>query len=332
MTLRIFATLILLATGALAQTAETIIDTTYVTEDGVVVRYHGPLNPSELSGMPKALAMADDRVPLGYGWKSIRTWTEGDLRSEPIYTDTTLTTEWVELHHDADCGKKVAGNFAEFMDFVHYGTMSKLGMTLEEPVVLKVAWTADEYGEKWGLPWWVPGDVRDGFLVSQPIAMITGRGIAMESLTHIYVEMLLRRKTGDRLPYWFIYGACAFIAEAEWILKGQIDVIHEDLDISHDAMKRDLELFRGLGLTGKASDVPGGTDAERISSRIAYWHAHELMEGVIVGESLTKFKLLITEMEADASLDFESAVMAVYGKSVGELVTEYQLKFESEGN
>ncbi len=332
MTLRIFATLILLATGVVAQTTETIVDTTYVTEDGVVVRYHGPLNATELSGMAKAEALADERVPLGYGWKSIRTWKPGDLRPEPVYTDTTLTTEWVELHHDKVCGKKVAGNFAEFMDFVHYGVLDKLGSTLDEPVVLKVAWTADEYGERWGLPWWIPGDLRDGGLVVQPIAMITGRGIAMESLTQIYVELVLRRKTGDRLPYWFIYGASAFLAEEEWILKGQIDVIHEDHFIDHETMKRDVELFRSLGLTTKAGDVPGGTLLEMNASRIAFWHAHELMEGIIVGESLKNFKLLLSTMEADPSLDFERAVMTVYGKSVDELVDKYELKNETGGN
>jgi len=333
MTSRIASLLILtlLAAGALAQDAETIVDTTYVTEDGIVVRYHGPLKPTDLSGMKKAEALADERVPLGYGWKSIRTWEPGDLRPEPLYTDSTLTTEWVELHHDVKCGKKVAGSFAEYMDYVHFGAEKKLGWTIDEPVIMKVAWTPEEYGARWGLPWWIPADLRGDTLVVEPISMITGRGIALESLSQVYIELLLRRKLDHRLPYWLLFGASAFLAEEEWILKGQIDVIHHDIDIDQATMVHDLELFRHLGLKGKASEVPGGTNAEREASRIAFWRAHELAEGIIVGESLAKFKTLVTEMEADPALDFERAAKAVYGKSVDELVAEYEPHYDSEG-
>ncbi len=332
MKLRIFTLLMILAAAAMAQDdSEAWVDTTFVTDTGVEIRYQGPLKPTDKSGMEKALAMADERVPLGYGWKSIRTWVEGDLRPEPVYTDTTLTTEWVELHHDIECGKKVAGNFAEYMDFVHFGVKDKLGYTIEEPVVMEAAWTPEEYGERWGLPWWVPCDLRGDTIVVQPIMMVTGRGIAMESLTHIYVELMLRRMTGDRIPYWFLYGAGAFLAEEEWILKGQVDVINFDIAIDQETMIRDLELFRGLDLEGKATDVKGGTLVEMQASRIAFWRAHELVEGIIVGESLKKFKTLIAEMEADPALDFERAVKAVYGKTVDELVAEYEPKYESKG-
>ena len=158
-----------------------------------------------------------------------------------------------------------------------------------------------------------------------------GRGIAMESLSHAYIELLLRRKVDDRLPYWFLYGACAFLAEEGWILKGQVDVIHQDLNIDQATMERDVELFKHLKLHGKASDVPGATEAEREASRIAFWRAHELVGAIIAGESLAKFKQLISEMEADPSLDFERAVKAVYGKSRDQLVAEYEPHFESKG-
>jgi hypothetical protein len=326
MTLRIFALLLVLATSALAQNTESTVDTSFVTDTGVTIRYQGELKPSDMSGMEKAIGMANEGVPLGYGWKSIRTWVPGDLRPEPIYTDTTLSTDWVELHHDIECGKKVAGSFAEYMDYVHYSVEEKLGFTINEPVRLTAAWTPEEYGSRWGLPWWVPCEVQDDGIVSQPIAMITGRGIARESLTHAYVELLLRRMTGDRLPYWVLYGAGAFLAEEEWILKGQVDVITEGLDINQATMIRDLELFRGLKLTGKASDLEGGTFVEMKASRVAFWRAHELVEGIIVGESLRNFTTLILDMEADPELSFESAVEAVYGMSVNDLVAAYEPK------
>lgn len=315
-----------------AQSADTVVDTTFVLEDSTVVRYKGKLKPSELSGMEKAKALADERVPLGYGWKSIRTWKEGDLRPEPERTPTRLRTEFVDLRFDERMGRQVAANFAEFFDYVYFGVKERLGWTTDEPVIVNAAWDVEEYGARWNLPWWMPGDVRHDSLVVQPIPMITGRGIAMESLTHLYVELLLRRKTGDRLPYWFIYGSAAFIAQEEWILKGQVDVIHYDLNIDHETMVRDLELFRGLELEGKASDLPGGTDEERVASRIAFWRAHELAEGIIVGESLRRFKRLIDTMEADPDLAFADALQSVYGLSVDELVARYEPRFASEGN
>ncbi len=332
MRLRIFTLLAFLAAGALSQNTETLVDTSFVTDTGVTIRYQGELKPGDLSGMEKAVAMANEGVPLGYGWKSIRSWGSGDLRPEPVYTDTTLTTEWVELHHDIECNEKVAGNFAEYMDYVHYSLEEKLGFTINEPVRLSAAWTPEEYGSRWGLPWWMPCDVHEDGIVSQPIAMITGRGIARESLTHAYAELLFRRMTGDRLPYWLLYGAGAFLAEEEWILKGQVDVIMDGLNIDQATMIHDLELFRGLKLTGKASDLEGGTFLEMKASRIAFWRAHELVEAIIVGESLRSFTTLILDMEADPELSFESAVEAVYGMGVDELVATYEPKSESEGN
>jgi len=325
---RLFAVLLpALVATALGQTADGMVDTTFVTEDGTVVRYHGKLSPSDLSGIEKAKALADERVPLGYGWKTLRSWAEGDLRPQPLQTDTRLRTEFVDLRLDARTGRQVARNFAEYMDYVHFGVKDNLGWTAEGPVTMHVAWDIDDYGKNWGLPWWIPGDMHEDGLIVQPIPMITGRGIAMESLTHLYIELLLRRKTGDRLPYWFIYGASAFFANEEWILKGQVDVIHSDIDIDQATMIRDLELYRHLGLSAKASDMAGGTDREREASRIAFWRAHELVEGIVVGKGMDLFKRLVEEMEADPGLSFESAVEATYGMSVEDLVKE----FEPEG-
>jgi len=333
MKLRLFAVLALAcAAFAAAQDHDAVVDTTFTTEDGPAVRYPGKLNPPDLSGIEKAKALADERVPLGYGWKTLRTWAEGDLRPEPVRTPVSLRTEFVDLRFDLKTGPQVSSNFAEFMDYVHFAVKDRLGWDLGRPVVLRTAWDVDEYGERWGLPWWVPGEVMGDSIVVQPIPMITGRGIAMESLTRLYLELILREKTGDRLPYWFIYGATAFFAQEEWILKGQVEVIHEDLNIDQAAMVRDLELHRRLGLKGKASDVPGGTDRERVASRIAFWRAHELVEGIVVGESVRKFKQLIEDMEADPGLSFQSAVRQVYGMELDDLVARYEPRLKAEGN
>ena len=315
--------------GATAQTdtAEAIVDTTFYTPDGTPLRYRGPLPAVDQPGSPERAEMlnTDDRVPEGYGTRTLRLWKPGDIRPEPTVTDSVVATEFVELHYRGPyIPPEVALAMAEYADYAYFAIKDRLGWTLDGPFPLYMPFDLKAYGKDYGLPWWVPGDVEDGRVILEPISVITSRGIALECLTHYYVEWQLRHRTGDRLPYWFLYGAGTFFGDEEWVLKGQVDVIHDrPLDISMEHMERDLEMFRDRALMQKELDTPGILEQERLDSRVAYWRAHRLVRDIMLGEGLAPFKRMVASMEADPALSFEDAVAASYGKSLDALLAQY---------
>jgi hypothetical protein len=328
--------LLLLALAALLQGApssqefsapeSTWVDTTIVTEQGDVIRYRGPL--SGITGKPSAEEMAerDDRVPVGYGWNSLRAWAEGDPRPEPTFEQGVVITEFVHLNYSPSLRPGVGKAFAEYWDYIYYAIHERLGWTLDAPVPVRVPLAAKDYGREYGLPWWIPADVQDGVIVSQPISMITSRGIAMESLTHAYVEWQLRRKTEDRMPYWFLYGAGAYLGAEGWILQNQAEILAGEYDIHVDqaTMIRDLEIFRDRELMMKAVESPGVLEDERCRSRLAFWRAFSLVQNIMVKEGLNDFKALVDAMSAAPELSFENAVRQVYDMSVDELVAKHE--------
>jgi len=319
--------LLLVALSAFAQEDEggVWVDSTYVAPDGQVIRYQGYLKPGDLTGMDKAKALQDDRVPLGYGWKTLRSWAEGDLRPRPIIEETRAASEFFDLRFDDSIQPAVAVAFLEYGDYAYFRILETMDWVLKAPVPLVAAKDIDEYGTRWGKPWWIPGALSGDSIVVQPMAMLSGRGIAMESLTHLYVERTLRQKTEHRMPAWFVYGLGAYLAGEGWILKGQVDILagKHEIEIDQETMIRDLEASLALDLPGPASSIEGGTEAERIAARIAYWRAYRLVQNIITGEGLSKVKMVVGVMEAVKALKFEAAVEDIYDKSLEQLVEEY---------
>jgi len=321
------AALSLSAPPAAAQDEGAVVDTTFTTEEGIQLRYRGVLKPEDHADpQARAEARRDDRVPLGYGWKTIATWREGDLRPEPLVADDRIVTEFFDVRFSPYVPRRVAANFVEYGDFVHFAIKERLGWEAGAPIPLNVPFSMEDYGREYGLPWWMPGDVRGDTIVMQPISAITARGICMETMTHLAVEWHLRRMTGDRLPYWLIYGAGAFIGGEGWVLEGQVDVLRRDRDVEVDqaAMLRDLELFRDRELMRREVERPGILEEERCRSRIAFWRAYRLAEEIITKSGLQTFKSLVEALAADPGLSFADAARRVYGMDPDELVAAHE--------
>ncbi|MBN2170071.1 MAG: hypothetical protein JW819_01975 [Candidatus Krumholzibacteriota bacterium] len=321
------AVLALSVPPAAAQDEGAVVDTTFTTEQGVQLRYRGVLKPGDQAeAAARAEARRDDRVPLGYGWKTVMTWQEGDPRPEPLITDDRIVTEFFDIRFSPYVPRKVAASFAEYGDFAHFAIKDRLGWEAPAPIPLQVPFDMKAYGLEYGLPWWMPGDVRGDTIVMQPISAITARGICMESMTHLALEWHLRRLTGDRLPYWLVYGAGAFIGGEGWVLEGQVDVLRRDRNVEVDqaTMVRDLELFRDRELMMREVARPGGFEEERCRSRIAFWRAYRLAEAIITQSGLQTFKTLVETMAADPALSFADAVRRVYGMGPDELVAAHE--------
>lgn len=326
------AALLALALPVLAQESEgtALVDTTFVSEEGVTLRYRGVL-PSEdkPGGEARMEEMAlDDRVPVGYGARSLRLWKEGDPRPRPMVSETRIVSEFVDLSYDGPyVPESVALAFAEFGDYAYFGIKEALGWDLPggEPMPLSSPLDLKGWGAEFGLPWWVPGDVQDGRIVIQPIPIVSSRGFPLEVFTHYYVEWQLRRRTGDRIPYWFLYGAGAYFGAEGWVLKQQAEILRGKtaVDVDQATMLRDLEIFRDTTLMMKELETPGILEEERNRSRLAYWRAFRLVEAVMIREGLKAFKGTVAAMEADPALAFEDAVAAHYGKTLAELVGEH---------
>jgi len=317
-----------LAGGVRAQDQEPAqVDTTFVTEQGQVLRYKGTLPFSDKPGGEERFEdRRDDRVPLGYGWRSITDWKSGDPRPEPQIEPGHVVTEYVDLHYSPELRDYFGKNFAEYFDYVYHDIKDRLGWTVDKPLQVVAPKDLETYAKQYGFPWWIPCELVGDTLVVETIQAITARGIAIESMTRSYVEYLLRKKTGDRLPYWFIYGAGATLAGEGWILKGQVEVLKPEewkLDIDQATMEKDLELFRDPQIAAKELAAAGSTEEERTLSRIAFWRAYKLMEDVLLKEGIGTFKTLVETMEADPKLSFEDAVQQVYGKSVDALLSEH---------
>ncbi|MBM4117680.1 hypothetical protein FJ251_08020 [bacterium] len=308
--------------------APAVVDTTITTPEGIIIRYKGVLPPEDAPGSPERVAQAfppDDRVPLGYGFKSLRFWKEGDPRPGPQASETRVITEFVDLQYAGPyVPKDNALAMAEFADYTYFGIKERLGWALDAPFPLAVPLDLEHWGSEMGLPWWVPGDVQNGRVVLQPISVITSRGMAQQCLTHYYVEWQLRRRTGERIPYWFLYGAGAFFGDEGSILEGQVVVLKDrELDVDFATMTRDLEIFRDRELMLREVAKPGLLEEERLTSRIAYWRAFRLVRGIMLGEGLGPFKALVAAMEAEPALSFADAVQRHYGKSLDDLIAAY---------
>ena len=322
----------LLAAPALAQDdGHAHVDTTFVTEEGTTLRYRGVLPAVEQPGGPERVeSMAqDDRVPLGYGFRTLRLWKEGDPRPEPEVSETRVGSEFVELDYAGPyVPETTALSMAEFADYAYFGIKDRLGWELPggKRMPMAIPFDLKFYGKDYGLPWWVPGDVRDGQVIIQPISVVTSRGIAMEAVIHYYVEWQLRERTGDRIPYWFLYGAGAYFGAEGWVLKDQAEVLKGtyDIEIGHDTMVRDLEIFRDGELMMQEVETPGILEDERCRSRLAYWRAFRLVENIMSVEGLKPFKAMTAAMESDANLSFADAVQAGYGKSLEALLNEHK--------
>lgn len=333
----ILALALLLAAGAArAQSAPpahdgeapAIVDTTFTTPEGMTLRYKGVLPPEDAPGSAERVAefiAPDDRVPFGYGFKSLRFWKEGDPRPAAQVSETHVITEFVDLQYAGPyVPKENALTMAEFADYTYFGIKERLGWELEAPFPLVMPLDLDRWGSEMGLPWWVPGDVQADRVVLQPISVITSRGMAQQCLTHYYVEWQLRRRTGDRIPYWFLYGAGAFFGDEGKLLEGQVVVLRDrELDIDFATMTRDLEIFRDRELMMREVARPGILEEERLASRVAYWRAFRLVRDLMLGEGIGPFKALVADMEADPALSFADAVQRHYGKSLDDLIAAY---------
>ncbi len=307
--------------------APVVVDSTFVNEDGVTLRFKGVLPPEDAPGSEERLRAwtPDDRVPFGYGFKTLRLWKEGDPRPGPQVSETQVVTEFVDLHYAGPyVPRDVALVMAEFADYAYFGIKERLGWDIEGPFPLVMPLDLAHYGSEMGLPWWVPGDVQDDCVVLQPISVITSRGMAQQALTHYYVEWQLRRRTGDRIPYWFLYGAGAFFGDEGSVLEGQVVVLRDrDLAIDQATMIRDLEIFRDRELMLREVETPGILEEERLASRVAYWRAFRLVRDIMIGEGLGPFKETVAAMEADPALSFEAAVERCYGTPLIDLVAVY---------
>lgn len=308
--------------------APAVVDTTITTPEGMILRYKGVLPPEDAPGSAERveqLIAPDDRVPFGYGFKSLRLWKEGDPRPAPQVSETRVITEFVDLQYAGPyVPRENALAMAEFADYTYFGIKDRLGWELDAPFPLVMPLDLDHWGSESGLPWWVPGDVQADRVVLQPISVITSRGMAQQCLTHYYVEWQLRRRTGDRLPYWFLYGAGAFFGDEGKILQGQVEVLGDrELDIDFATMTRDLEIFRDRALMMREVETPGILEEERLASRVAYWRAFRLVRDLMLGEGIGPFKALVAAMEADPALSFADAVQRHYGKSLDALIAAY---------
>jgi len=326
---------LLLLTASLAAAQDdhshAVVDTTIVTEEGTTLRFKGVLPTVDKPGSPERVeAMTtDDRVPVGYGFRTLRLWKEGDPRQAPVVEETRIVTEFLDFDYAGPyVPENTALSMAEYADYAYFALKDRLGWELPggERMKLSISLDLKRYGREHGLPWWVPGDVRDGVILIQPISVITSRGIAMEAMIHYYLEWQLRKRTGDRIPYWFHYGVGAYFGAEGWVLKDQAEVLKGtyDVEIDHDTMVRDLELFRDRELMMKEVDTPGILEDERCRSRLAYWRAFRLLENIMSGEGLKPFGAMVADMESDADLSFEDAVARHYGKSLETLLNEHK--------
>jgi len=307
--------------------APVVVDSTFVNDEGMTLRFKGVLPTEDLPGSPERVAAwtPDDRVPFGYGFKTLRLWKEGDPRPGPQVSETQVVTEFVDLHYAGPyVPAEAALAMAEYADYTYFAIKERLGWELEAPFPLVMPLDLKRYGSETGLPWWVPGDVQDGKIVLEPISVITSRGMAQQALTHYYVEWQLRRRTGERIPYWFMYGAGAYFGDEGGILKGQVEVLKDrNLDIDMATMIRDLEMFRDRELMMREVETPGILEEERLTSRVAYWRAFRLVRDIMTGEGIKPFRETVAAMEADPALSFAAAVERHYGKRLDDLVTAY---------
>jgi hypothetical protein len=310
-----------------AQPNPAVIDTTFKTENGQLLRFRGARTPvDQPAGAQRFEANRDDRVPLGYGWKSLSDWREGDPRPKPFFEPGRITTEFMDVHYHPGFEDNVAKTFAESGDFMYFAIKDRLGWTIDKPVTVIVARDMKEYAKLYGLPWWIPAEVRGDSILVEDFSAILGRGLILESITHSYAELLIRRKTGDRIPYWFIYGASAFLGGEGGILKNQADMFKPpqwNIQIDQATMIRDLEIFRDPTVALRDIDSPGKVTLEMIHSRIAFWRAFKIVEDLMLKKGIASFKQLIASMEADPSLSFEAAVQKQYGMSVDALVAAH---------
>ena len=314
-----------LALGQGAPSSEVFVDTTIVTKEGRIINYRGPLPAQDRpGGLAHVEAFRDDRVPLGYGFRTLRFWKEGDPRPAPDVQPGRSITEFFEVNYHPDIPEHVGLTMSEYTDYAYFMIRDRLGWVPESRIKLTAPLDYEAYGRDYGMSWWVPGDVLDDGILLQPIAMITSRGFALETVIQLYVELLMRRKTGDRIPYWFLYGAGAVFGNAEWVLKGQVDVLHEEYEVEIDqaTMIENIELFRDKDLMRQEVAKPGILEDERCWSRIAYWRAYQLVQNIITRGGLSKFKELVASMEASPNLPFEAAIERTYGKSLAALVAE----------
>ncbi len=317
--------------AAAQDNADAIVDTTFVNEEGQTLRYKGVMpSVDKPGGQERAEELAiDDRVPVGFGFRSLRLWKEGDPRRQPEISETHIVTEFVDLEYDGPyVPVNAALGMAEHADYAYFAIKDRLGWELPggEPMPVSTPLDLKTYGKRFGLPWWAPGDVRDGRIVLEPISVITSRKIALECFTHYYLEWQLRQRTGDRIPYWFLYGAGAYFGAEGWVLKIQAEALASVFDVYVDqaTMIADLEIFRDRELMMREVERPGILEDERNRSRFAYWRAFSLVEGIMVGEGLKPFKATVAAMEADPELSFAAAVAAHYGKSLAALVDEHE--------
>lgn len=323
---------LLAAAPALAQgeDGEAVVDTTIVTDEGVILRYKGAMPTVDRpGGVERVEEMTqDDRVPLGYGFRTLRLWKQGDPRPAPVVGETRVSSEFIDLDYDGPYVKVPAAlSFAEHADYAYFGIKERLGWDLPggEKMPVAVPLDLERYGERYGLPWWVPGDVQGGTMIFEPISVITSRGFALEAFTHYYVEWQLRRRTGDRLPYWFMYGLGAYFGAEGWVLKGQAEILRgtHDIEIDQATMLADIEIFRDAELMRKEIETPGILEEERNRSRLAYWRAFRLVENLMTKEGLRPFKALVAALEADPALSFDDAVQAAYGRDSATLFAEH---------
>ncbi len=330
--LTMFLVALAMALPAAAQDdAAAVVDTTFISEDGQILRYRGVLPSIDKPGSAERVAemTQDDRVPLGFGFRTLRLWKEGDPRRQPEISETHVISEFVDLEFDGPYVPiNAALGMAEYGDYAYFALKDRLGWELPggEPVPVSTTLDLKGYGKRFGLPWWAPGDVQDGRIVLEPISVITSRKIAMECFIHYYFEWQMRERTGDRVPYWFLYGAGAYFGAEGWVLKGQVEPLAPTLDTEVDqaTMIRDLEIFRDRELMMREVEQPGVLEMERNHSRFAYWRAFRLLENIMTGEGLKPFKAAVAAMEVDPELSFEAAVAEHYGKSLEALVTEYE--------
>ncbi|MFH1754611.1 MAG: hypothetical protein ABIA59_02800, partial [Candidatus Latescibacterota bacterium] len=154
---------------------------------------------------------------------------------------------------------------------------------------LKLICTAEmeDFKEVTRLDWWRYSKIEGDQITFQPIYILFQRQLGEVAIAHEYHEWAIGRLAAGKAPRLLVEGLASHLSGEAKILAKQLSVIpEEDRNMSPDEVEKTLL-----------------KESRKDRSRVAYYHAHRLVVGIIFQHGQESLQLVIKRLGEGVELD-----------------------------
>jgi hypothetical protein len=216
-----------------------------------------------------------------------------------------LGNSFVEVHYPPGPTTVTHGMFAlEQIVFAREKCRAYWGEVPGEKLKIISPLEMEEFEKLSGREWWHYSRIEGDQITLQPIYILFQRQLGEIAIAHEYHEWAIGKLSKDKAPRLLTEGLASHLSEEKTVLQQQIaKLADEDKKMTPDEIEKTLQ-----------------KESKMEPSRLAYYHAHRLVTGIIHYHGDESLKLVMKRLGEGVHLD--SAFMEACDKSYPDVLAQ----------